>query len=202
MTDPETDEKTCWFIDDLHADETKRLHGKPHPLISGKLRLLRENYGHRAGIKTEPLPEMAPKDGSAYRAELWIDGQLVSTATGTYGFQPERIKTPHEMAETRAIARCLRFAGFAIDSTSSEEMDEEAGGAPTRAAKSREPTTQCTLHLDEEPSEAAAKRLEKRGWSKGHEGDDGVWFAQLTQAEYEEERQRLSQFGQVVWHGD
>lgn len=196
MTDQ--DERTCWFIEDLHPDETQQLHRKPHPKVSGKLRLLRENYGPRAGIKTTPMPDLAPPKGSAYHAELWIDGVLVSSATGTYGYQQERIKTPHEMAETRAIARCLRFAGFAIDGTSSEEMDAEGGKAPTAAPKSREPTGRCTLHLDDEPTETAAKRLEQRGWSQ----EDGEWVAELTKAEYEEERKRLNQFGQVAWHGD
>lgn len=112
--------KSCWFVSDLRDGETARIQNKVYPLVGARLRLLRENFPD-ASIATEILP--SDSDMVLIRATVTC-GARSATALGTSSALGDKALADSlfELAETRAIARSLRFFGLALDSTGAEEV--------------------------------------------------------------------------------
>jgi len=98
---------------------------KVFPVVGGRLRLAHENH-ESLSIQTEII--QATSDAAIIKA-------TVTTSTGTYhgtgtasAKRDERLSdTLIELAETRAIARALRFSGFGVEYTSAEEVSHVPG---------------------------------------------------------------------------
>lgn len=152
----DADERSYWTVSDLHSDETASQHGQVFPKVGGKLRLLRE---HRpdASVHTEPLDpvQYTLPDGRTYQqarfhATVKDEGGNVlgqGTGTATWGREENHDGEMEDienvgnenvvmLAETRAVARALRFAGFAIDAADYSEVrgKDPVGGPDARAA--------------------------------------------------------------------
>lgn len=87
-------------------------------------------------------------DMVVYRARVTA-GAREATATGTATVQGDRALADslHELAETRAIARALRFFGIGVDSTGAEEIMGRAPRPVDRLAEEPAP-----LRPDEKPT--------------------------------------------------
>jgi len=105
-----------WF----RPDELVTVQGKQYPVVGGRLRLFHKfnDHGH---VQTEIV--QYDENKAVIRAH-------VTTDTGTFTGLGEadvnrdrRLKEAIlELAETRAIARALRFAGYGVELTGAEEV--------------------------------------------------------------------------------
>lgn len=116
----------------------------PHPKVGGRLRLAHE--GNEAlSIETDIIK---------YDSSLAVVSAVVSAAKGRFKgigmASVERDKTLAdailELAETRAIARALRFAGYGVEYCSAEEVShlENGNGNPKPEPKAIQPPQQTS----------------------------------------------------------
>lgn len=106
-----------WF----RADELVNVRGKQYPVVGGRLRLAHKS-NEKLSISTEIIEHVI---GS--KAVLKATVQTTRGVFTGYGAADEkrdqRLKDAVlELAETRAIARALRFAGYGVELTGAEEM--------------------------------------------------------------------------------
>lgn len=115
-------------------DEVIQLQGKSFVLFSGLLRM-----AHEAGLQSITTKLLQPPDstnGQTAIVEATVmlqqegDRPQVYTALGDAGQSTTRLTAYVRMAETRAVARALRWA-LNIGEAAAEELDEE-GPVPER----------------------------------------------------------------------
>ena len=100
------------------------------PVVGGRLRILHENNDHLS-IQTE-IVRLEP-DFVVVKAA--VDGQRGKfNGTGTASGQRDARLADSlvELAETRAIARALRFGGIGVEYTGAEEVSHVAAAEPER----------------------------------------------------------------------
>lgn len=127
------EQKRVWTVKDF-AGELVNVQGKQYVSVGPKLRVLREHFP-LAAIRTEVLDGYTQVDGVAVRAIISCGERSAtaigtSTLTGDKGFGDSLF----ELAETRALARALRFFGIGVDSTGAEEVQ----GRPPIADRQRD----------------------------------------------------------------
>lgn len=154
-------------------DELVTKHGKTYPVAGGRLRLA--HAAGLSGIRTESISFKDRDHATVYATvtmgrDVQVEGDVpyaqVFTAhgTATAARDGDRMKDSLlELAETRAVARALRYAGFGVEFTGAEEVSHVRGrdtakATPAIAAATQAPSSQ------QPPRAAAAKGTQ---WS-GH----------------------------------
>jgi hypothetical protein len=105
-------------------DELCKVNGKDYPVVGGRLRLAHEANAKGLNIETTVIK---------YENDIAVIQAKVTTETGVYNGLGNATTTRDaklknailELAETRAIARALRFAGYGVEYTGFEEVDYE-----------------------------------------------------------------------------
>jgi len=125
-------------------DEIVKVNNKDYPVVGGRLRLAHE--GKALSIETSVIK---------YDNTIAVIQAKVTTEKGIYNGlgnatvqRDARLKNAIlELAETRAIARALRFAGYGVEYTGFEEVDgsEDKPYTPPKADKTS---------TDKKPSES------------------------------------------------
>lgn len=104
-------------------EELVKVQGKEYPVVGGRLRLAHEG-NKQLSIETSIVQ---------YSSEVAVIQAKVTTEQGSFSglgnasaTRDARLKLAIlELAETRAIARALRFAGYGVEYTGYEEMPDE-----------------------------------------------------------------------------
>ena len=100
------------------------------PIIGGRLRIIHETSSH-LNIATEIL-KLEP-DLAVVRATLESEkGRFCGTGTASAQRDARLADSLVELAETRAIARSLRFGGVGVEFTSAEEVSHVVNSEPER----------------------------------------------------------------------
>ncbi len=104
------------------------------PIVGGRLRILHENNDH-LGIQTEII-RLDPDFVVVKAAVESQRGKFNGTGTASGQRDAKLADSLVELAETRAIARALRFSGIGVEYTSAEEVNhvpatEQDGGKAT-----------------------------------------------------------------------
>jgi hypothetical protein len=108
------------------------------PIIGGRLRILHES-NDRLSIQTEIL--RMDTDFVVVRAAVESQrGKFSGTGTASGQRDARLADSLVELAETRAIARALRFGGIGVEYTGAEEVSHVAAAEPeTKQSRSKEP---------------------------------------------------------------
>jgi hypothetical protein len=110
------------------------------PVVGGRLRILHESNDHMS-IKTEIV--RLDNDCVVVKAAVETEkGKFNGTGTASAQRDARLADSLVELAETRAIARALRFGGIGVEYTGAEEVSHVAGAAPE---------TEQTNNKDAEP---------------------------------------------------
>jgi len=107
----------------FNADELIKVGGKSYPVVGGRLRLAHE--GNKAlSIETNVIYQ--DSDKTTIQAKVTTDkGTYNGLGNATVTRDAKLRNAILELAETRAIARALRFAGYGVEFTGFEEMPRE-----------------------------------------------------------------------------
>ncbi|HMK36147.1 MAG TPA: hypothetical protein VK463_13825 [Desulfomonilaceae bacterium] len=100
------------------------------PVVGGRLRILHEN-NDQIGIRTE----IVKMDNEFVVVRATVESQRGKfNGTGTASAQRDARLADSlvELAETRSIARALRFSGIGCEFTSAEEVSHVAGAEPEK----------------------------------------------------------------------
>src|SRR5271157_1742453 len=100
------------------------------PVVGGRLRILHENNDH-LGIKTEII--RLDTDFVVVKAAVESQrGKFNGTGTASGQRDAKLADSLVELAETRAIARALRFSGIGVEFTSAEEVSHVGATEPKK----------------------------------------------------------------------
>lgn len=100
------------------------------PVVGGRLRILHENNDH-ISIQTEIV--RLDNDFVVIKAAVESQrGRFSGTGTASAQRDARLADSLVELAETRAIARALRFGGIGVEYTGAEEVSHVAPGEPER----------------------------------------------------------------------
>lgn len=104
-------------------DELVKVQGKQYPVVGGRLRLAHEQ-NNELSITTN-IVNIAD-DRAVIQATIRTEKGSFS-GLGNASLKRDRLLSNAliELAETRAIARALRFAGYGVEFTGFEEMPED-----------------------------------------------------------------------------
>lgn len=113
------------MLNNFKNDELVKVQGKNFPLVGGRLRLAHDE-NKLLSIETSVI---------YYNDESAVVHAHIKTEKGTYaGLGNSSTKRDHkltnailELAETRAIARALRFAGYGVEYIGYEEVTDSNG---------------------------------------------------------------------------
>lgn len=138
---------------EFKQDELINKNGKSYPVVGGRLRVAYEQNEH-IGISTEMIRFESGVE-AVVKAEIKTD-RAISQAYGVASLaKDDRLSDSLlELAETRAIARALRFAGYGVEYTGSEEIpahepQHEKIRQPISIELQGEPATRPQLHAIE-----------------------------------------------------
>lgn len=127
--------------DAFHEHELVTIQGRKYPVVGGRLRL-----AHAAGL-SGITTDIVSYDGkkAVIKATVFMGPMGGQYPFNGYGEADEvrdkRLKDAVlELAETRAIARALRFAGFGVEYTGAEEMPRDAPQEEAPAPPPKGPT--------------------------------------------------------------
>jgi hypothetical protein len=142
-----------------HVDKrTGEIVNRPYPKVGGRLRVAHEEKGSLS-ITTEII---------RYEENVAVVKAQATTKKGTFSglgmasLERDQQIAPAilELAETRAIARSLRFAGYGVEYCSAEEVSHlENGGSIEQTGESGS----SVQDLDDKGSEKPAKEGENDG---------------------------------------
>lgn len=110
------------MLSTFRNEELVKVQGKIYPVVGGRLRLAHDE-NKSLSIETSVVQ---------YSAETTVVQAAIKTEKGTFtGLGNASVKRDRvlsnailELAETRAIARALRFAGYGVEFTGFEEVGE------------------------------------------------------------------------------
>jgi len=103
------------------------------PVVGGRLRILHENNDH-LGIQTEII--RLDNDFVVVKAAVESQrGKFNGTGTASGQRDAKLADSLVELAETRAIARALRFGGIGVEYTGAEEVSHVTAVEPERGQK-------------------------------------------------------------------
>lgn len=104
----------------FNPEELIRVGGKSYPVVGGRLRLAHE--GNKAlSIETNIIYQ--DSDKVTVQAKVTTDKGIYNGLGNATVTRDAKLKNAIlELAETRAIARALRFAGYGVEFTGFEEM--------------------------------------------------------------------------------
>jgi hypothetical protein len=103
-------------------DEIVKVNGKDYPVVGGRLRLAHDENEKSLSIETTVIKY---EDGIAViQAKVTTEKGIYNGLGNATVQRDARLKMAIlELAETRAIARALRFAGYGVEYTGFEEVD-------------------------------------------------------------------------------
>ncbi|SHI94002.1 hypothetical protein [Lutispora thermophila] len=112
------------MLSNFKSEELVKVQGKLFPVVGGRLRLAHEDNSSLS-IETKVI---------SYDGEIAVIQATVKTEKGVYNglgnasTKRDRILSNAilELAETRAIARALRFAGYGVEYTGFEEVENNS----------------------------------------------------------------------------
>lgn len=113
-------------MNDAKFKENKivRVQGRDFPIVGGRLRIAHEIHQGKLSIVTE-LVDYRIDQHAVVRADVGTDGgRFTATGTATAARDPKLTDSLLELAETRAVARALRFAGIGVETCAFEELGE------------------------------------------------------------------------------
>ena len=121
------------------ADELVKVNGKDYPVVGGRLRLAHDENQKALSIETSVIKY---EDGIAViQAKVTTEKGIFNGLGNATVQRDARLKMAIlELAETRAIARALRFAGYGVEYTGYEEVDYEPAKEPHTPPKADKPT--------------------------------------------------------------
>ncbi|MGE5633292.1 MAG: hypothetical protein ACM3TR_19695 [Caulobacteraceae bacterium] len=116
------------MLNTFRNEELIKVQGKTYPVVGGRLRLA-HNENKTLSIETNVI---------SYNEDSTVVQALVKTEKGTFnGLGNASVKRDRvlsnailELAETRAIARALRFAGYGVEYTGYEEVGDNKSTTP------------------------------------------------------------------------
>lgn len=125
------------MLNTFRNEELVKVQGKVYPVVGGRLRLAHDE-NKNLSIETSVIQ---------YSEETTVVQATVKTEKGTFtGLGNASVKRDRvlsnailELAETRAIARALRFAGYGVEYTGFEEVGE--GKSQLTEEQQEEPDT-------------------------------------------------------------
>lgn len=126
------------MLSTFRNDELVKVQGKIYPVVGGRLRLAHDE-NKSLSIETSVIQ---------YSEESTVVQATVKTEKGTFtGLGNASVKRDRvlsnailELAETRAIARALRFAGYGVEYTGYEEVGESKNLVSEQQAENPEET--------------------------------------------------------------
>jgi hypothetical protein len=135
-----------------HVDKkTGEVNTRPYPKVGGRLRLAHEENGSLS-ISTEIIrfeENVAVVRALATTKKGYFNGLGMASLERDQQIAPAIL----ELAETRAIARSLRFAGYGVEYCSAEEVSHlENGGLIEQTAGSESPVQDRDDKASEEPA--------------------------------------------------
>ncbi len=123
------------------------------PVVGGRLRILHENNDH-LGIQTEII-RLDPDFVVVKAAVESQRGKFNGTGTASGQRDAKLADSLVELAETRAIARALRFGGIGVEYTGAEEVSHVAANSEKEQTGSKAP---APVFPDEAMATAKGKR--------------------------------------------
>jgi hypothetical protein len=134
-------------------DEIVKVNNKDYPVVGGRLRLAHDENEKSLSIETTVIKY---EDGIAVIQAKVTTEKGVYNGLGNATVQRDaRFKMAIlELAETRAIARALRFAGYGVEYTGFEEVDyepskEDKPHTPPKASSKQDSKYSCDkCHAD------------------------------------------------------
>lgn len=112
----------------FNSDELVKVSGKSYPVVGGRLRLAHDE-NKALSIETNIIHQ--DNDKVTVQAKITTDKGIFSGLGNATITRDAKLKNAIlELAETRAIARALRFAGYGVEYTGAEEMPEEPQHKP------------------------------------------------------------------------
>jgi hypothetical protein len=104
----------------FNKDELVIVSGKEYPKVGGRLRLAHEE---NTVLSIETSIIQYDREIAVIQATVTTDKGKFSGLGNATVIRDAKLKMAIlELAETRAIARCLRFAGYGVEFTGAEEM--------------------------------------------------------------------------------
>lgn len=105
------------------SEELVKVQGKMYPVVGGRLRLAHED-NEELSIVTEIL-EVSPERVTVAAEVTTKKGAYSGLGNASITRDAKLKNAILELAETRAIARALRFAGYGVEYTGYEEIGED-----------------------------------------------------------------------------
>lgn|GEM_PF-676697 len=102
--------------------EVVRVQGKEFPVIGGRLRIVHEVNKEKLSIITVIVDYQLDRHAIVRAKVETRVGSFTATGTATAARDPKRVDSLIELAETRAVARALRFAGIGVECCGFEEL--------------------------------------------------------------------------------
>ncbi|MBI4871317.1 MAG: hypothetical protein HY814_07085 [Candidatus Riflebacteria bacterium] len=110
-------------MNNFRDDEVVQVQGRSFPVVGGRLRLAHEGNQHLS-IKTE-LVQYELDVLAVVRSTVITDkGEFSGTGVATANRDVRLADALLELAETRAVARALRFAGYGVETCGIEELGD------------------------------------------------------------------------------
>jgi hypothetical protein len=169
------------------------------PIIGGRLRILHES-NENLSIQTEIV--RLDSDFVVVRASIESQrGKFNGTGTASGQRDARLADSLVELAETRAIARALRFGGIGVEYTGAEEVSHVAGVEPeAKRNPSKDPEkvlpegngngkrgTKASTDPVDRPAEGSVSRAPKCGPGPATQAQVRALYALTKRARYEEE---------------
>lgn len=106
----------------FRPEELVQVQGRTFPVIGGRLRIVHELQRDKLSLVTQ-LVDYQMDSHAIVRAEVTTGtGVFTATGTSTAARDPKLADSLIELAETRAVARALRFAGVGVEMVGLEEL--------------------------------------------------------------------------------
>jgi len=107
-------------------DEIVKVNNKDYPVVGGRLRLAHEANEKALSIETTVIKY--ENDIAVIQAKVTTEKGVFNGLGNATSQRDAKLKMAIlELAETRAIARALRFAGYGVEYTGFEEVDGDNG---------------------------------------------------------------------------
>lgn len=105
-------------------EELVKVQGKVYPVVGGRLRLA---HDENKSLSIETNVVQYNEESTVIQASIKTE-KGIFTGLGNASAKRDRVLSNAilELAETRAIARALRFAGYGVEYTGFEEVGEES----------------------------------------------------------------------------
>jgi hypothetical protein len=109
----------------FRSDEIVKIQNRDFVVIGGRLRVVHESYP-KLSITTEVLDYVLDQHAVVRARVLTQAGEFTGTGVATAARDPKLADALIELAETRAVARALRFGGVGVECVGFEELGRGA----------------------------------------------------------------------------